>query len=115
MARALFIDDEKVLVDIVERFAQRLGWPLETRLYNKNSENQEIPPDTELLICDGLYGKWKDIYEAARNSGVNFVLYSSDNSAIKDAERMGVKVIEKKPASYIDTFNSIFEKYLSDQ
>ncbi len=100
MVKVVFIDDEEIACETVRDYLPNI----ETMLYRPGkfevgALRSKVKEGIDYLICDGLKGDWKDIYNFMKREDVSgktkFILASFDSGYVKAAKEMGLEAIDK--------------------
>lgn len=93
----LVVDDEPdCLSFLVDDVAGPLGCLLIAASDSKSAIEALEKGEISKVLCDGLDGDWRNVFETAKERGVRrFALYSANRNAHNQARNLGIEVFEK--------------------
>jgi CheY-like chemotaxis protein len=111
MAKVLVVEDDEDWADIHSRKAARVGHEVITAISVEKAKKVLEENGIDLVITDGLEGKWTQVHDLAKEKGIKTVVVSSNMSIEKEAEKREVKYLYKGgtdlSTELTDTFGSI--------
>ena len=117
--RVVLIAEDELFIKSAKRLIPELNSICYGGVYARNvidKSTGNIVPLTpkDGVICFGLGGRWKHVFEAMDNPA-KMILYSSDGEILSEAEKMGVKVISKNPSTFAKDLRDMYQDLLQQK
>ena len=112
--KILIVEDDIGSADILEEIARNKGYDASALVTIPDNAGSELEKELEngnpdIIICDGLVGKYVDVFNIAKEKNIPFVLYTGDYYRTEE-ERKNGNAAFKKPLENNELF-----KYLKEQ